>query len=99
MMDTLYTPADWAAETALRIEYIGWLVETQQLKCFRLVNINLGAIDMSAEGIMKLFREQGFLIVNSGEDVFPQWKVPSFEEWRELKYSINMGSTKGMWLI
>ena len=80
----LWTPTDWAEETRLRIEYINWLVETNGLPCFRLINVNLiGLGPFSVSDVLKYFSETGILIMNSTAPSYT-YKPRTFEEWRDL---------------
>jgi hypothetical protein len=81
----LWTPTDWKAETALRVEYINWLINNNGLPCMRTK-----AGPYSAEGILKAFREQGVLYYSSEESAL----VLSFEEWRELWDGLGVSQMK-----
>lgn len=84
-MLTLWTPTDWNEEARLRIEYLNWKIEHNELPCLRLIFINLGLITSDPEQIMQLYQETGVLFYNSEDHAqMPSFEPLTFEEWREL---------------
>lgn len=77
---------DWNAECALRIEYIKWRVDNNELPSLKTWLIRMGVLSspMTPEDIYKIYTEVGIMYVTEDQSENNiNTSSPSYQEWLE----------------
>lgn len=75
----LWTPTDWDKEAALLKEWLSYYINAKDEPLPQLQPMRLNSLDPAA--IMRMFAEQGIMIVNGSDEVAQVHPLP-FEAWR-----------------